>query len=97
MPTYVVLVNWTEDGMEALDESPGRLDSAKDLAESLGGEVNRFLMTMGEYDMVVEMEMPDDAAMATMALSLGRGGAVSTETLKAFTEDEYRDIVDGLP
>ena len=97
MPTYISLADWTGEGIENVDGSPGRLDEAKELAESLGGEMKHFFMTMGQYDIVVITEMPDDDAAAKMALTLGRGGAVRTETLKAFTEEEYRDIVADLP
>lgn len=52
---------------------------------------------MGRYDMVVIADLPDDEAAARAALTLAKGGSVRTETLKAFTEDEYREIVAGLP
>jgi uncharacterized protein with GYD domain len=97
MPTYIALTQWTEDGMDDIDESPDRLDDAKALAESLGGELTHFFMTMGQYDIVALLDLPDDDAMAKMALALGHHGAVRTETLKAFTEDEYRDVIADLP
>ncbi len=96
MPTYISLVEWTQDGIEAVEESPDRLDDAKALAESLDGEVKQFFMTMGQYDIVTVCEFPDDDAMAQFALQVGSQGAVSTETLKAYPEDEYRDIIDSL-
>ena len=52
---------------------------------------------MGKYDMVVVSETPDDETAARVALSIGSGGAARTETLRAFTEDEYREIIAGLP
>jgi uncharacterized protein with GYD domain len=97
MPTYIALTEWSEQGIGAVDESPARLDDAKELARSLDGELTHFFMTMGQYDIVALFDMPDDEAAAKVALALGRGGNVRTETLKAFTEDEYRDIVDALP
>lgn len=62
-----------------------------------GGEVKAFYMTMGSHDMVVISEAPDDAAIAKLALLISRGGAVRTETLRAFSEQEYRDIAASLP
>lgn len=53
-------------------------------------------LTFGQYDFVATVELPDDEAAAHLALTYGRGGAGETETLKAFTEDEYRDIVAKL-
>lgn len=96
MAAYIMLVNWTEQGVENVADSPGRLDAGKDLVASLGGEVQGFFLTMGRYDMVVLADLPDDEAAATAALTLAKGGSVRTETLKAFTEDEYREIVAGL-
>lgn len=91
-----MMVNWTGEGMANIEDSPDRLEAGKDLVESLGGEVRDFFMTMGRYDMAVLAELPDDEAMARAALTLGKGGSVVTETLRAFTEEEYRDIVTDL-
>lgn len=97
MPTYISLVEYTQHGIERVDESPDRLDDAKALAESLGGELLDFFLTFGRYDIVTIAEFPDDRAFAQFALAVGREGAVATETLKAFPEEEYRDVIDGLP
>ena len=96
MPTYLMLADWTEKGFAELDGSPERLDAARDLAASLGGTLREFFMTMGEHDMAAVIEMPDDAAMARFALTLARRGAVTTETVKAYTENEYRDVIGEL-
>lgn len=97
MPGHIMMVNYTAEGMENIEESPDRLEDGKALVESLGGEVVDFYLTMGQYDLVVLLDGLDDEAMAKVALTLGRGGAVETETLKAFTEGEYREIVSNLP
>lgn len=52
---------------------------------------------MGRYDLVAVTEAPDDESVAKLALLFGSGGAIRTETLRAFTEDEYRQIIAGLP
>lgn len=96
MPTYLSLVEYTQDGIKHVEDSPDRLDAAKSLAEELGGEVTDFYLTMGQYDIVVVSEFPDDETYAQFALNVGRRGAVTTETLKAFPEDEYRDIIHEL-
>lgn len=97
MPTYVVLQEYTQQGIENIEDSPDRLDDAKALAESMGCTVEAFYLTFGDYDMVVVVEAPDDETMAQLALRVGKSGAVTTETLKAFPEDEYRDVIDGIP
>jgi uncharacterized protein with GYD domain len=54
-------------------------------------------MLMGQYDMAILVEAPDDATLARISLSLAAQGGVRTETLRAFTEDEYRKIISSLP
>ncbi|MDL5361484.1 GYD domain-containing protein [Halalkalicoccus sp. NIPERK01] len=97
MPTYVVLVNLTQKGAENIDQSPDRLEQVKEATESLGGEYRDFYMTFGQYDFVYIADLPDDEAAAHLALTYGRGGGGETETLKAFTEDEYREVITNLP
>lgn len=96
MPTYMALVNYTNEGIENIEDSPDRLDAARDLAESMGGEFDWYL-TFGEYDAVTIGEFPDDETFAQFALAVNRDGNVSTTSLKAFSEDEYRDLIAGIP
>ena len=97
MPTYITLVNYTQKGIENIKESPARLDKVKEAMKAAGGEFKAFYLTMGHYDIVVISEAPNDTVYATTMLSIGAAGAVSTETLKAFTESEYREIIASLP
>jgi uncharacterized protein with GYD domain len=97
MATYIMLVSWTQDGVKNIKKSPDRLAAGKKAFQSFGGEMKEFYLTMGRYDMVVVAEAPDDEAMAKIALAISSGGAVRTETLRAFPEDEYREIVAALP
>lgn len=97
MPTYVVLVNWTDQGIRAVKESPRRLDATKKAIEAAGGKMLGFYLTMGRYDEVLIVEGPSDEVAATLALSAGSEGNVRTETLKAFPEAEYRDIIAKIP
>jgi len=97
MPTYLVLVNWTDQGIRAVKESPRRLDATKKAIEAAGGKMLGFYLTMGRYDEVLIVEGPSDEVAATLALSAGSEGNVRTETLKAFPEAEYRDIIAKIP
>ena len=97
MPTYVVLANWTDQGIRKIKESPRRLDSAKKAIEAAGGKMIGFYLTMGKYDEVLIIECPSDEIAATMGLSTGSQGNIRTETLKAFSEAEYRNIIAKIP
>ena len=77
-------------------QSPKRLDAAKKAAEKAGGKVHGFYLTLGKYDGVLISEFPNDEACAQHLLSLAGLGNVTTQTLKAFTEAEYRNIIGGL-
>jgi len=96
MAQYIMLADWTEQGIRNVKDSPGRLDAAKELCRKHGAEITAFFMTMGRHDMVVIMQAPSDEAVAKVALALASGGNVRTETLKAFSEAEYRQIVQTL-
>lgn len=97
MPTYIHLTSYTGAGVQNIAHSPERLDDAKELAASLDGEFKHFFLTFGEYDIVAVTEFPDDETAAQFALGVASEGAVSTETLKAFSEDEYREVIAGIP
>jgi len=94
--TYIMLVNWTEQGIRNVRESPKRLDMAKKQLAEMGGSFREFYLTMGDCDMVAICDAPDDAVAARFALQLGAGGNVRTRKLKAFPEAAYREIVASL-
>jgi uncharacterized protein with GYD domain len=97
MPTYIVLLRYTQQGVEKIKESPARLDAAKKAFRAMGAELKQWYLVMGQYDAVVVGEAPDDETVAKLALAIGSQGSIRTETLRAFTEDEYRKIVAALP
>jgi uncharacterized protein with GYD domain len=96
MATHIVLGKWTEQGIRGIKDSPQRLDAARRAVEAAGGKMPSFFMVLGAYDFVAVMEGLDDEAFGRIMLSLGSQGNVSTTSLKAYTEDEYRRIVSSL-
>jgi uncharacterized protein with GYD domain len=96
MPHFVALLRYTQQGIAKIKESPARLDAAKKAAEKAGGKIHSWHLTMGQYDAVIISEFPNDEACAKFTLSVSALGNVTTETLKAFTESEYRKIIGGL-
>ena len=97
MAKYISLVKYTAKGIENVKESPNRFDGFKQLCESMGATVEGFFLTMGRYDLVVIVDAPNSETVAKIILTTGSGGAVSTETLRAFSEEEYRNIISELP
>ena len=96
MPTYIALCDWTQQGIQNIKDSPSRLEQARAAVEAAGGKLTGFYMTMGQHDMVIVAEAPNDEAYAKVMLAIASQGGVRSQTLKAFTEDEYRTIVGGL-
>jgi uncharacterized protein with GYD domain len=90
MTTYVMLANWTEQGILTAK------DAAKKALKEMSGELKSFYLTMGDYDMVAIFEAPDDAVAARFSLQLGMLGNVRTRTMKAFPEATYREIINSL-
>ena len=96
MPTYITLLNWTEQGMGKIKASSKRLDAGRKAFSKAGCELKDVYLTMGPYDLVCVIEAPDGETAAKAILSLGAAGNVRTLTLPAFTEDEYRKIIGAL-
>lgn len=97
MPTYITLLRYTQQGIEKIKDGPARLDAAKRSLRELGGELKAFYLAMGQYDAVAISEAPDDETATRFALVTGARGFVRTETFRAYTEEEYRRIIAGLP
>ncbi len=97
MPGYIILYKYTQQGLATIKESPERINKAKALVEKLGGRVVGVWVTMGEYDLVSVGEFPDDQAVAAFALTHSRLGTVTTQTMRAFSEEEFAQIVSKLP
>lgn len=96
MTTYIMLLNWTDQGVKTVRDSPKRLDAARKQLADMGGSFREFFLTMGEYDMVAVCEAPDDAVAARFALQLGASGNIRSRTLKAFPENAYREVIASL-
>src|SRR5687767_12700507 len=93
MPTYIALLKWTPQGLQSIKQSPSRLDAARRGFEAAGVRMKDFYMVTGQYDMVAVVEAPDDVTLATAILAASAQGSITTETCRAFNEDEYRQIV----
>lgn len=93
MVTYVVLGNFTDQGVRNVKESPKRADAFKEMAKTFGVTVKEIVWTQGRYDVVTVLEAPDEAAAMSLSLSLSALGNVRTETLRAFSAADMTKIV----
>ena len=97
MATYVMVGNYTRQGRDKIRGAPARIDTAREVVASLGGQLVNWYLTMGRYDFVAIVEAPSDEVMARLALAIGSHGNISTETLRAFGQQEFLEIVSALP
>jgi uncharacterized protein with GYD domain len=95
MPDYIVLFNWTDQGIKNFKDSPKRVDAANQQWEHLGVRVKEIHWTLGPYDLVGQVEAPNDEALTAALLQLGAGGNVRSTTLRAFGRDEYIRLIEG--
>lgn len=97
MPTYVTLIRLTQEGIQNVKDSASREDWLSQAIEGMGGELKARYYTMGQYDGVAIFEAPDDETITKLMLTAGSRGNARTETFRAFTGEEFRDIASGLP
>ncbi len=97
MPTYITLMKLTDQGIKNIKDAPQRVEEGIKAMEAMGGKLIGFWTVMGEYDYIAVAEGPSDEMAMTFNLGLGVGGNVRTTTLKAFTREEFAEIVKKLP
>jgi uncharacterized protein with GYD domain len=97
MGLFIVLGNFTLEGITKIKESPQRFEAAKKVTESLGGTIKEFYYTMGRYDFVSIIEAPSTEAMMKGLMTIGSAGAIKTETLQAIPLEKGIEILKDLP
>lgn len=97
MPTFVLSINWTEKGIQAVKDVPKRTRAAREVAQKLGVEIKQIFLTSGESDLLVLVETASGDNVAKFALALGSLGNVRTKTARAWTEAEMEKIISELP
>jgi uncharacterized protein with GYD domain len=93
MPTYIVLGQFTDQGIRNVKDTPKRAQAFKDMAKKFGATVNAVYWTLGQYDIATIVDAPDDASVNALLLSVGALGNVRTQTLRAFSADEMGEIL----
>ncbi len=96
MPTYVILANWTDEGIRNVRGTVERADRVVQLAQQYGASIAQLYWTVGPYDNVAIAEAPDDEAATAFALGIASGGSVRTTTLRAYDREEMSAIIERM-
>jgi uncharacterized protein with GYD domain len=96
MPTYIALVNWTEQGIGNVKETLERADKSAELAQKHGCSLSQLYWTVGPYDLVSIVEAPDDESATAYLLDVGSRGDVRTTTLRAYDREQVSGIIQRL-
>jgi uncharacterized protein with GYD domain len=97
MPTFICLLNWTDQGAKNAKESGKRSQAARSMAEKLGGKLISAYVTTGQYDVIATIEMPNGEAMVKFASAISASGNVRTTTVRAYTPDEFSKLAAEAP
>jgi uncharacterized protein with GYD domain len=96
MPTYIVLCQFTDQGVRSVKETTKRAEAFKAMAKKAGATVKELYWTLGQYDLVTVMEAPDDVSATALLLSIGALGNIRTQALRAFSADEMGRVLGKL-
>jgi uncharacterized protein with GYD domain len=97
MPTFIILGNWTQEGLAKVKETGNRIEQAKKVMGSFGGSLKEIYYTFGRYDFIAITEGPNNDSALKSLLSIAGGGAIRTETLVAYPSSEFLSIIKELP
>ena len=97
MPTFMMSMTFTDQGIRTIKEAPKRIQAARDLAKTMGVEIKQVYLTAGESDLVSFVETANGDNVAKFALALGARGNVHTRTGRAWTEAEMAKLISELP
>ncbi len=93
MVSYVVLWNWTEQGISKVQDTVKRAASFAKLAKKFGAEVRMYCWTIGTYDGLVILDAPDEVTAVGLLAKLGAMGNIQTQSLRSFNAEEMREIL----
>jgi uncharacterized protein with GYD domain len=97
MATYVMLGNFTDQGIRNVKDTTKRADAIKEVARSLGCTIKDIYWTLGQYDTVSIIDAPDEAALTAFGLAFGKAGNHRTQTLRAFSRADMDTILSKVP
>ena len=97
MPTFMVSLNWTDQGVRSVKDAPKRAQASRELAKKVGVEIKQVYLTSGEDDVLIIVDSPNGDNVAKFALALGSQGNVRTRTARAWPESEFQKLISELP
>jgi uncharacterized protein with GYD domain len=97
MPTFILSLNWTDQGIRAVKDAPKRAQAANDLAKKVGIEIREVYLTSGDNDLLLIIDAPNGDNVAKFALALGSQGNVRTRTARAWPQSEFQKLISELP
>ncbi|MFZ0112928.1 MAG: GYD domain-containing protein [Xanthobacteraceae bacterium] len=97
MPMFICTLNWTDQGIRSVKESPKRAQAARDLAKKLGVEIKEVYLTSGDSDLLLILDTPNGDNVAKFALALGSLGNVRSRTARAWPQAEFQKLISELP
>ena len=93
MPTYVSLLNWTDQGVKNFKDTVDRAAKAEEMMGKLGVTFKDIYWTLGPYDIVAVVEAPDQETVTAALLQVATLGTVRSTTLPAFNRDEMARVI----
>ena len=93
MATFIVLGNFTDQGVRNVKETTKRAEAFKALARKVGASVKDLYWTMGQYDLVTVVEAADEETVTSLLLSAGALGNIRSQTLRGFSAEEMAKIL----
>ena len=96
MPAYITLYNFTDQGIHNIKGTVDRVKAAKEAGAAAGVRIIGVWWTLGPYDLVAIAEGPEEA-VTRLLLGTAMQGNVRSMSMRAFSEDEMQNIVQGLP
>jgi uncharacterized protein with GYD domain len=97
MPTFIITMNWTEQGIRNVKDAPKRAATAREIAKKLGVEIKQTYLTNGDADFITIVESPSGDNIAKFCMQIGAMGNVRTRTVRAWAESEYHKLISELP
>jgi uncharacterized protein with GYD domain len=96
MPTFIIAMNWTEQGIRNLKEAPKRAATAREIGKKLGVDMKQLYLTNGEFDLVSIVESANGDNVAKFCMQIGALGNVRTRTVRAWPENDFMKLISEL-